>query len=206
MKLFMRPKLAIAGYFGAGNVGDEAILSAEIQSLKSYFDLMIVSLDPEYTMKTHKIDCAKLPSLSRPREIMRFFRYTARCDGLVIGGGGFLPNRLQPFSIYNWLLLISITKLLRKKVILFSVGCGPFRNGIHSIHIRYVLNKADIILLRDSISEHILKQVIKINTPTRVTADVAFLLARAAQKKKLTQKAMENVFILRNAFYLVQIS
>jgi polysaccharide pyruvyl transferase CsaB len=202
MKSSTRPKLVLAGYFGAGNIGDEAILSAQIASLKPYFDLLVLSLNPESTANTHKVDCIKLPSLRKPREIGQFFRAVARCDALIVGGGGFLANRLQTFSIYYWLLLMFLAKSLRKKLILFSVGCGPFRDGIHSVLIRSVLNKADIILLRDSISEYLVKQVVRVSTPTRVTGDVAFLLEQEFHPDKSLTELIKNSQTPRILFVL----
>jgi polysaccharide pyruvyl transferase CsaB len=169
-------RLLMAGYFGAGNVGDEAILLAQTRSLSRSFELHVLSFNPVVTASSYDTKSSKLPSLCSPRQLLQYLRLVQWCDALVVGGGGFLANKLQPFSVYYWLLLMSIARIFRKKVILFSVGCGPFKTGIHSALIRAALNKADLLLLRDSMSGSLLKNGNAISTKTKVTADMAFLL------------------------------
>jgi polysaccharide pyruvyl transferase CsaB len=169
-------KLVIGGYFGTSNIGDETILLNEIKALRKQFDLLILSLDPSKTSSDYQVSCGKLPSLSKPLELVQFVTEIKQCDAFILGGGGFLANSLQPFSIYYWLFLISIARLLKKKVILFSVGCGPFRAGLHSIIVRLGFNNINLILLRDKTSFFYLRNEIKCKTPLIVTADMAFLL------------------------------
>jgi polysaccharide pyruvyl transferase WcaK-like protein len=72
----MKPKLIIVGFFGAGNVGDEAILYATIANLESYFD----------------IDVLRNPSslYYMPKLMLKLFKKIASADALVLGGGGLL--------------------------------------------------------------------------------------------------------------------
>jgi polysaccharide pyruvyl transferase CsaB len=194
----MNPKLLIAGFFGVGNIGDEAILSATITNLESYCDIDVLSYQSFFYYT--------------PKRILKLFRKIASADALVLGGGGFLANELQPTSIYYWLSLIFIAKLLRKKVILFAAGCGPFKKGKSLIPIRLILNKLDTLLLRDSVSQLYMKQI-GIDNPTKVTADIAFLLEPAvdANLSNLLKQLIVNshsprvLFILPLRFHLKSI-
>ena len=159
----MKPKLIIAGFFGAGNVGDEAILSVTIANLEPYFDIDILRYQSAFYL---------------PKPKLKIFKKIASADALVLGGGGFLADILQPLSIYYWFSLIFIAKLLRKKVVLFAAGCGPFKKGLSLIPVKLILNKLDVLILRDSVSERLIKQI-GIDSPTKVTADMAFLLKPA---------------------------
>lgn len=169
-------KLLIAGYFGSGNIGDEAILSTQITLLSANFDLTVLSINPKDTAVIHNVKSAKLPALKNPFDILKFVQLMQKSNALIIGGGGFLANKLQPHSSYYWLFLISIAKILRKKVVLFAVGCGPFSEGFHSIPIRYILNKVDLLLVRDRTSEYYLKEVLRVDREITVTADTVFLI------------------------------
>ena len=54
----MRKGVLIAGYYGAGNTGDEAILSGMISSLKSegIKDITVLSRNPEETRVLHGVE------------------------------------------------------------------------------------------------------------------------------------------------------
>ena len=58
----MAPKLLIAGYYGYGNAGDEAILSGMVADLREVIDdveLCVVSADPKATQKLHGVHALK---------------------------------------------------------------------------------------------------------------------------------------------------
>lgn len=66
----------IHGYFGFGNVGDEAILSVIIDEFRSIFgdvEFVILSVDPERTMRLHHVKAVKerLTSLKFWRSFLR---------------------------------------------------------------------------------------------------------------------------------------
>jgi polysaccharide pyruvyl transferase CsaB len=173
-----KPKLVFAGYFGSGNIGDEAILLTQISLLKKNFDMAVLSANPENTAKTFKVKSASLPTAKKVLQIDSFFKTISWCDGLVLGGGGFFANKLQSLSTYYWLLLMLTARIFRKKIILFSMGCGPFRNGLIWKPIQSMLNNAELILLRDQVSLKFVNQIGGTKVPTKVTADIVFLLKK----------------------------
>jgi polysaccharide pyruvyl transferase WcaK-like protein len=168
----IKRRLVFAGYFGHGNIGDEAILLTQISLLKRYFSIVVLSLNPENTTKSLNIESVSLPSLRKLLQIASFFKTIAQCDGLVLGGGGFFANKLQPLSIYYWLLIMATAKIFRKKIILFSMGCGPFSRGLIWKPIQFMLNKTEIILLRDQASLDFINEIGGIKAPTKITADI----------------------------------
>ena len=42
MNSSIKPKVILAGYFGAGNIGDEAILHTIINRLRSHLDILVL--------------------------------------------------------------------------------------------------------------------------------------------------------------------
>jgi polysaccharide pyruvyl transferase CsaB len=174
-------KLLLLGYFGTDNIGDEAILSAQISNLKANFNLKVFSHNPHMTQKRYNVECEKLPSKHKPRQLIHAVKTIAWSDALIVGGGGFIANKLEPHSLLYWAPFLITAKLFHKKVILFAAGCGPFKPNPSLALFKILLNKLDAIILRDSTSEEFIKQL-NITTPTKVTADIAFLLKTTHNK------------------------
>lgn len=199
-----KPKLIFIGYFGAENIGDEAILSAQITKLKPYFDMRVLGLNPGSTQNKYRVKCARLPTIRKPEEISELFKTIAWADALVVGGGGFLADKLQPLSTYYWLYIMAVAKLLRKRVILFAIGCGPFKKGISSLLVKFMLNKSDAVILRDSMSEEFIKQI-GAKIPTKVTADISFLPEPPASNPSISlEQVIKHSYPPRVLFVLCQ--
>lgn len=81
----MGPRIAIAGWFGSGNLGDELILRALIRNLRDLSaDPMAVTLDSDHTWLNHRIDSVVHRS---PRDHRRLAAALRRADGLLLAGG-----------------------------------------------------------------------------------------------------------------------
>lgn len=107
------------------------------------------------------------------------------CGGEVIWGnaGYILPNLLEIF----------LGKLLNKPVVIYAHSIGPFDSKLAELVTMLFLNRADLITLRESISEEYL-QKIKVTKPTIiVTADVAFLLQPISPQEAKELLIKENV-------------
>jgi len=64
-------KVALKGYYGMGNMGDEAILSVIIKRLRRAnpnIEIFVFSKDPEETKRLHNVKAWKDPSLKNPIE------------------------------------------------------------------------------------------------------------------------------------------
>ena len=87
----------------------------------------------------------------------------------LYGCGSFLTNF---YSIF-------LAKLLKKSVVLYACSIGPFRNKFYEILGRYIINKVDLVTLREEISFEYLKRIGVNKPPMYVTADLAFALQPA---------------------------
>ena len=100
-------KFLIAGYFGCGNLGDDAILESLVTGIKDNFPdskLSVLSGNPSETKKCYKID-------SYPRNKFRIVRQQIKkCDVFVLGGGGILQDITSSKSLYYYLSLIRTAK------------------------------------------------------------------------------------------------
>ena len=114
----MRLRALVHGYFGMGNVGDEAILAVVIRELKSRgFEPVVLSANPQRTMKLHGVSSCpdKLSSF-------RFWRALLKSSLLVFAGGGKYGKK----TMRRLCLLATITKILGRRVEFRAIGIYPY--------------------------------------------------------------------------------
>ena len=72
-----------------------------------------------------------------------------KCDMLISGGGSLLQDRTSTRSIIYYLSIIRCAKLFGKKVMLYANGIGPVTKQQNRNLVKNVVNKANIITLRE---------------------------------------------------------
>ncbi len=163
----------ISGYYGFGNSGDDAILNAIVHELISlYPDIRIVTLSntPEETMATYGVKTIHRFNLI---SILRHMRHTKL---LISGGGSLIQDVTSNKSLSYYLAIIAMATLLGKKTMLYANGIGPVNNSSNFEKICKVLNKTDVITLREPASAEELKRFGVVNPEIVITADPAFTL------------------------------
>ena len=170
-------KLVLAGYYGCGNLGDEAMLEPLLSGIRKNFptsEITVLSGDPPETSRCYNVAAVKRFSFF---DVIRAIR---NCDALILGGGGLLQDATSMRSLRYYLLLIGIAKFFRKKVALLGQGIGPVRNkGL----LKRKLKNIDLITVRD---EESLKELTRIGIAAKklaLTADLAFLIEGRDREK-----------------------
>ncbi|MFV0440818.1 MAG: polysaccharide pyruvyl transferase CsaB [Lachnospirales bacterium] len=166
-------KVTILGYHGYGNGGDEAILLAlrnNIEKINSEAKITVLSFDPENTKKLYNVNAVpRFNMLSVAKELMK-------TDILVAGGGTLIQDETSTRSLFYYLSVIYIAKIFGKKVMLYSNGVGPINIEKNKKYIRFVVNKVDVVTLRDEYSKAELVALGIKESKLNVTADPAFSL------------------------------
>jgi polysaccharide pyruvyl transferase CsaB len=184
--------IAIMGYYGHANIGDEAILACLVDQLGAMSlipKVVVLTADPLNTSSTLGVAAVSsgfpvtLPgflaaALGRSR--LSFFRTlnTFRlADTLIVGGGGLFHD--MPST--NRFLMELLRKIkwglsLRKQVILLGVGIGPIYHNESRAALRNVLNRVELITVRDSDSRMVLEDIGVDIAELHTTADLAFLM------------------------------
>lgn len=94
-------------------------------------------------------------------------------DYVIFGGGQTLIHTVAfPFAALYELFFVTS---LNKPTMIYANSIGPFNHQYSIPLIRYILNKVDVITVREKSSKKLL-QDIRVTTPTFVTADAAFSL------------------------------
>lgn len=179
-------RVLISGYYGFANAGDEAMLSAIIASLKdikSDIEIVVISGNPEVTAKAYNIKA--IPRFS----FWQILKQLCKADLLISGGGSLLQDITSERSLYYYLSIIQMAKILGKKVMLYGQGIGPLQGSLAKKITALVCNQADCITVRDEGSALELKALGLKQQQLFVTADPVF--AMHAVSKDLGQRILK---------------
>jgi polysaccharide pyruvyl transferase CsaB len=135
-----KKRLVIAGYYGFGNLGDEAIRVALRTALNKREGLQPVWLVPQPQDNTNEVNRA------HPLAIFAGLRRSA---ALLFGGGGLLQNKTSTRSLLYYLSLILLARSLRRPVFLLGQGIGPINGWFARAMTRFALSKVRYIGCRD---------------------------------------------------------
>lgn len=164
------PKLLLAGYFGEGNLGDDAIMLGFIEGMTGLgCEYLAMSGAPEDTFRSHGIRAV-------PRRDMKAFEKSLKeCDALVFPGGSIFQDVTSMRSVAYYQNLVKRAKSEGKKVIMLAQGVGPLTTFFGKRMAVAAFNAADMIAVRDAQSATTLKELGVKHSP-RITGDMAFLL------------------------------
>lgn len=175
-------RILISGYYGFGNTGDEAILLSIIENLKKYIgnvQITVLSANPDETTKSYQV--RSIDSFDFIKIIKEIYK-----TDLVISGGGTLLQDITSFrNVPYYLSIIYLAKRIGKKVVLYSNGIGPINHRFNKYLVKWILNKVDLITVRDESSKKELESLGIIRPPIHVTADSAFALEPDLNLKKI---------------------
>ena len=145
-------KIAISGYYGFKNFGDEAILSVLVNHLKSLnADITVFSSDTSYTSETYKVKSVK------SFDILTVLKTIKNSDILISGGGSLLQDVTSLKSLIYYALIISMSLLFGKKVIIFAQGIGPINNSFAKFIVLNLLKYCSLVSVRDENSLSLLQ-------------------------------------------------
>lgn len=181
-------KILISGYYGFNNIGDESILRTLIDNLREKLpgaDITVLSQDPAQTSAKFAVKSARRMSL---RDI---FRCVRRCDLLLSGGGSLLQDATSGRSILYYLFILRLAQLLGKQTFIYSQGIGPISSPRNRRFAAAVLRRADGIVVRDSRSRDLLREIGVPVERVCVTADPVIRVKKADPAQGLEILARE---------------
>lgn len=164
-------RILISGYYGFGNVGDEAILAGLLEGIRrldAQADVIVLSGDPGATIREHHVAAV-------PRRLLSVRQQLATADLLISGGGGLLQDVTSWRSPLYYLGVIHLARSARVPIACIGHGVGPLRRGPIRALARRVLAGVDLIAVRDEGSRAALR-ALGLAHPIALGADLAFLL------------------------------
>lgn len=172
------------GYYGFGNLGDEAILLSIVKELKSRY--------PQATPMVLYPEGESLPgvkTISRKR-FFALLKALIQCNILLGGGGSLLQDVTSKKSLLYYLGLMSLALLFKKKVIIVGQGIGPIQSGWGNFLTSRILNHVSFIGLRDATSLNYLHRINVNKRRLHLGADLSLLLSPV--KREEAQRLLEN--------------
>ncbi len=166
-------RIAISGYYGFGNAGDEAVLSATVSELHRRLpdaDLVVLSGDVEATESVHEVCAAPRWPLGPLR------RTIASADLLLSGGGSLLQDATSLRSLGYYLLTMELARRARVPYVIHAQGLGPLGGRLSRRAAAFALGRAAMVTVRDHLSLALARELGVAEERLALTADPAFLL------------------------------
>jgi polysaccharide pyruvyl transferase WcaK-like protein len=172
--------VVFGGWFGSGNIGDDAILIGLRNALNEALpgtEIVAISSDPDQTRRVCGVEAVQLLSPmsgfrgSRP-PIEAYYRAFRGADACVVSGG-------TPIYDYEHLsrgLHFGLPRVLGKKLFCFGIGAKPIRSRTGAAFLRLLLRRAELISVRDVPSRDELLRL-GVDKQVTVTGDSALFLS-----------------------------
>ena len=174
-----RDGVVICGAYGRGNAGDDAILEAILQEMRSIdpdMPITVLTKDPKATRLTYRVRTAGRMDVLTWKKAMRH-------AGLYINGGGSLIQDVTSRrSLWFYLHNIQAAHKAGCKVQMYGCGIGPVLREQHRKLAASVLNaNVDVITLREPDSLKELQSIGVTKPEILLTADPALTLPAASE-------------------------
>jgi len=168
----MSTQLLLGGYFGCGNLGDDAILLGFLQLISNEgFDVTVMAGSPEDTHRNYGVRTI-------PRKDAAAYKAAlAQCEALVLPGGSIFQDASSTRSVLYYQQLVSAAKKANKRVVMLGQGVGPLTSFVGKRLASSAFRAADAIAVRDPDSVNLIRQLGIPGSPT-LTGDLAFLLPK----------------------------
>ena len=193
-----RDGVVICGAYGRGNAGDDAILEAILQEMRSIdpdMPITVLTKDPKATRLTYRVRTAGRMDVGTWKKAMRH-------AGLYINGGGSLMQDVTSTrSIWYYCYTLYAAKKRGCKVMMYGCGIGPInRPGNRRMAARTIDASVDRITLRDDNSRALLAEMGVTRPDIRVSADPTIILMPAP--REIVNIALEQSGIDPNGKYI----
>ncbi|MDV6374763.1 polysaccharide pyruvyl transferase CsaB [Deinococcus arenicola] len=113
-------RVAVSGYYGFGNTGDEAIALAITREVKKR-GLTPLLLSNTPTQSAQTFDCEAAARM----QPVALLRALVQSKVLLSGGGGLLQDKTSARTLSYYLGVIRLARFLGKRVVVFNQSVGP---------------------------------------------------------------------------------
>lgn len=189
-------RVLLAGAFGQGNPGDEALLSTFLRELPGC-SVVVTSSVPDQTAASY--GCETIPAVD-PTGV---FAESRRADAVVFGGGTVFKTlhpatRRPPLDLLRrGFLLASGARTLGRRVALVGVGATELVGLQARFLARGIAKACDLLVVRDEESATVLARA-GVRPPLRIGADPTWVLSDELRWSDAAQRSDSVVVALNH--------
>ncbi len=136
----------VVGYYGFGNVGDEALLLSLIQMLPDHVEPIVLSYAPEITAATYEVKACPRWNGVAIGQCLR------QVDALIWGGGSLLQDRTSWRSLIYYTGLMGVAQQMNRITVAWAQGLGPLDRRWTQWLARQCLRECDRVSVRDPVA------------------------------------------------------
>jgi polysaccharide pyruvyl transferase CsaB len=166
-------RIVLSGYYGFDNLGDEAVLAATVAELRRRrpgVAIDVLSASPEATARAYGV--TGVPR-AQPRAVARALR---GADLFLSGGGSLFQDATSWRSPWYYLAVLAAAHRWCRHTAVYAQGFEPAHRAWVRAGIRCVLNRVDLVTVRDAASAAVLAEAGVRRPRVAVSADPSFLL------------------------------
>ena len=148
-----RDLVVISGYYGFGNLGDEAILEEiidEVKQLVAPEKIYVLSNNPQNTSRSFGVKAVSRWKLKALTDLLTSTKL------FISGGGGLFQDVTSAKPPVFYAFQIAVARLMGAKVLIFAQGLGPLRSFASKGVTRGAFTMANLITVRDQDSHSLL--------------------------------------------------
>lgn len=156
----------VSGYYGRNNFGDNLTLNRLMDHLKNYRGT-VLTCDKGYTDVPPRVKMVHRFDLFTIRRLMK------KTKVFLFGSGSILQDATSNRSIFYYYFIMKMALHYNCKTMLYANGIGPISNPKNRKSIARILEKIDLVTIRDRDSIELMQQL-KPGRPAYLTQDDAF--------------------------------
>lgn len=166
--------ITILGYYGYDNSGDDAILKSFIDHVQKYhkdLSVVVLSNNPSQTRKLYRVQSVyrfhplKLPAILSKTRLF------------ITGGGTLVQDGTSSRSLWYYLSMIKLAMKKGAHAVLFANGLGPLTRKRNRKAASEILDRMEVITLRDANAYEQLKSLGVKKPLTKVAVDPVLALS-----------------------------
>jgi polysaccharide pyruvyl transferase CsaB len=178
-------RVLLSGYYGFGNLGDEALLEVIVTRLRARFPALaidVLSADPQATSNRYGVEATERWNIRAVREAI------GRSTLVVSGGGGLLQSATSVRSVMYYAGILRDAIKQERKTMIFAQSIGPL-DAIGRFVVKRCCRGVDRATVRDARSVTLLRQLLP-QTPVERTADPVFLYDLPSERYDLQREGL----------------
>ena len=173
----MPKSILIIGNYGAGNLGDDAILAGILEELNviGYKGAIKVThagvkTSTEIYKSVQRIPFPPLGIRTKLRNLIRyklekspeknaFQKALDESDKVIMGGGGLFTDSESIKAPFIWAILARFVLKANKPLLMYGQSVGPIKNPLARLLTRHVFKRAEIVMVRDRMTKEFLNNL-----------------------------------------------